>query len=147
MNIPSLYISLALGHFFKDNEGIYQYNIAITLVPLFKSVDLFYENDMSDYWIKVNRKPTGFGGRLTVFWNAALLYTPFILAVRALQRLPWSSLSPSINGSWDQPKILDRSKVRPLLDVVQSRFSSEYSGHSRFNEAWGCPKQSIRLPV
>ena len=69
--------SLVLGHIFKDNEGIYayQYNIAITLlntstlVVLFKSVDLFYEKNMSDYWIKVNRKPTGFGGRLTVFGN------------------------------------------------------------------------------
>ena len=24
---------------------------------------------MSHNWVKVNRKPTGFGGRITVFWN------------------------------------------------------------------------------
>ena len=68
----------------------YQYNMAITctwpkykltLVALFKSVNLFCEKNMSDYWInfiKVKRKPTGFGGRLTVFrnnWkNTALVY-------------------------------------------------------------------------
>ena len=28
---------------------------------------------MSDYWINVNRKPTGFRGRLTVFWNNTAL--------------------------------------------------------------------------
>ena len=40
-----------------------------TLVSLFKSVDLFYEKNMSGCWIKVNWKQTGFGGRLTVFLN------------------------------------------------------------------------------
>ena len=55
---------------FKDNEGIYayhyQYNIGpsddlntSTLLAFIKPVDLFYEKNMSDYWIKVNRKPTG----------------------------------------------------------------------------------------
>ena len=42
----------------------YQYNKAImwpklntsTLVALFKSVNLFYEKNMSDYWINTNRK-------------------------------------------------------------------------------------------
>ena len=36
---------------------------------LFNSVDLFYEKYMCDYWIKINRKKTGFGGRLTIFGN------------------------------------------------------------------------------
>ena len=59
MNITnSIYISLVLGHIFKDTEGIYAYlyNIAMlrdlntsTLVALFKSVDLSYEKNMSDY--------------------------------------------------------------------------------------------------
>ena len=70
------HISLVLGHIFKDNEGIYAIthisttlgNLnTSTLVALFKSVELFNEKNMSDYWIKVNRKLTGFGGRLTVF--------------------------------------------------------------------------------
>ena len=77
MNITKS-ISLVLGHISKImKEYAYQYNIAIrlcdlntsTLVALFKSVNMFYEKNMSDYWIKVNRKPTGFGGRLTVFGN------------------------------------------------------------------------------
>ena len=38
-------------------------------MALFKSVDLFNEKNMSDYCIKVNRKPTSVGGRLTVFGN------------------------------------------------------------------------------
>ena len=37
-------------------------------MALFKSVDLFYEKNMSDSWVKVNRKPTGFGDT-TVFGN------------------------------------------------------------------------------
>ena len=31
--------------------------------------DLFYKKNMPDYWIKVNRKPTSFGDRLTVLGN------------------------------------------------------------------------------
>ena len=42
---------------------------ASLLVALFKLVNLFYEKNMSDYWIKVNRKLTDFGGRLTVSGN------------------------------------------------------------------------------
>ena len=37
-------------------------------MALFKSVDLFYEKNMSDSWVKVNRKLTGFEDT-TVFGN------------------------------------------------------------------------------
>ena len=88
MNITkSLYISLVFGHSFKDSEGInaYQYNIAITW-PKYKYIGgviqvsqlVLWEKYISDYWIKVNWKPTGFGGRLTVFGNTALMPT-FVL--------------------------------------------------------------------
>ena len=56
-------------------EYAYQYNIATTL-PKYKYIGgaiqisrLVCEKKKYDYWINVNRKPTGFGGRLTVFGN------------------------------------------------------------------------------
>ena len=71
---PGLFV---LGHIFKDSEGIYayQYNTAI-MWPKHKYIGgviqlslIVLWKTMSDYWIKVNRKPTVFGGRLIVFGN------------------------------------------------------------------------------
>ena len=56
-----MYLStLLLGNIFRDNEGIdaYQYNTTITW-PNFN--DMFHDKNMSDDWMEVNRKWTGFG--------------------------------------------------------------------------------------
>ena len=68
----------------KEYIYAYQYNITI-MWPKYKYIGGIIQVSRLvlwkkiDYWIKVNRKPTGFGGRLTFFFynqnNTALIST------------------------------------------------------------------------
>ena len=66
------YCSVTFSKIMNGNRLIVLQNPCMTeenehFIVLFKQIDTYRMKNMSHNWVLVNRKPTGFGGRITFF--------------------------------------------------------------------------------
>ena len=81
---------------------------------------------MSDDWLEVNRKPTGFGGRLTIFWNNR--NNTALIKIRNRQS------ESHLRVSW--------MRVQWPLWPPDPRWCRTRTGQS---SVWRCPASSLRI--